>query len=245
MRQKTVKIIGLSIIGGVLSWIIDTGVDIVFFHEGPFLKQLISEVPPHQIFMRSIIFAFDFEDGSGGQSEVDLTIRNNVPEIKDIDDEKVYERKTIEIDLSDYEYDVEDSDEDLRWEVESDNDKVKLTLDGKELQIKGLDKGTSTVTVRLYDLDNEYDEETFEAFHALSPRPHWSDPIALDVAIEERAAEIIELLGKSNTHIYVAGYEKVKGMLDKAFSNILGSKEKWETRKAELIAGKKWAEIIY
>ena len=74
---------------------------------------------------------------------------------------------------------------------------------------------------------------------------HWSDPIALDVAIEERAAEIIELLGQSNTHIYVAGYENVKGMLDKAFSNILGSKEKWETRKAELIAGKKWAEIIY
>ncbi len=95
------------------------------------------------------------------------------------------------------------------------------------------------------DLTNYYDEETFEAFHALSPRPHWSDPIALDVAIEERAAEIIELLGQSNTHIYVAGYEKVKDMLDKAFSNILGSKEKWETRKAELIAGKKWAEIIY
>ena len=95
------------------------------------------------------------------------------------------------------------------------------------------------------DLTNYYDEETFKAFHALSPRPHWSDPIALDKAIEERATEIIEMLSQSNTYIFVAGYEKVNDMLNKAFSNILGSKEKWELRKAELVAGKKWAEVIY
>jgi ferredoxin--NADP+ reductase len=95
------------------------------------------------------------------------------------------------------------------------------------------------------DLTNYYDEETFEAFHALSPRPEWSDPIALDDAIEQRAAEILEMLSQTNTHIFVAGYEKVNDKLDKAFSNILGSKEKWKTRKAELIAGKKWAEVIY
>ncbi len=95
------------------------------------------------------------------------------------------------------------------------------------------------------DLANYYDEATFEAFHALSPRPHMEDPIALDTAIEDRAAEILELLKQTNTYVYVAGYEKVKDLLDKAFSNILGSKEKWKTRKAELIAGKKWAEVIY
>ncbi len=95
------------------------------------------------------------------------------------------------------------------------------------------------------DLTNYYDEDTFEAFHALSPRPHWSDPIALDSAIEERATEILEMLSQANTYIYVAGYTGIKDMLDKAFSNILGSEEKWKTRKAELIAGKKWAEIIY
>ena len=95
------------------------------------------------------------------------------------------------------------------------------------------------------DLTNYYDEDTFKAFKALSPRPHWSDPIALDAAIEERAAEIVEMLSQANTYIYVAGYEQVMDMLNKAFSKILGSKEKWETRKAELVAGKKWAEIIY
>jgi ferredoxin--NADP+ reductase len=95
------------------------------------------------------------------------------------------------------------------------------------------------------DLTNYYDEETFKAFYALSPRPEWSDPIALDAAIEERASEILDLLALSNTHVYVAGYEKIRVMLDKAFSNILGSKEKWELRKAELVAGNKWAEVIY
>lgn len=95
------------------------------------------------------------------------------------------------------------------------------------------------------DLTNYYDEETFAAFHALSPRPHWSDPIALDTAMEARAEEIRELLAQTNTYVYVAGYEKIRPMLDKAFANILGSKEKWETRKAELVAGKKWAEVIY
>jgi ferredoxin--NADP+ reductase len=95
------------------------------------------------------------------------------------------------------------------------------------------------------DLTNYYDETTFEAFHALSPRPHWSDPISLDAALEERAEEILEMLGQANTYIYVAGYEKVKENLDRAFSNIMGSKEKWALRKAELVAGRKWAEIIY
>lgn len=95
------------------------------------------------------------------------------------------------------------------------------------------------------DLTNYYDDLTFKAFHALSPRPHWSDPIALDQALEEQSKELLEMLSQSNTRVYIAGYEKIKPKLEKAFSNILGSKEKWETRKAELIAGKKWAEIIY
>lgn len=95
------------------------------------------------------------------------------------------------------------------------------------------------------DLTNYYDEATFEAFSAISPRPHMNDPIALDEALEQRAAEIVELLKLNNTYIYVAGYEKIRGLLDKSFARIMGSEDNWATRKAELIAGDKWAEIIY
>ena len=95
------------------------------------------------------------------------------------------------------------------------------------------------------DLTQYYDKDTFEAFRALSPRPHWSDPIALDEAIQDRATEVMSLLAQSSTRVYVAGYEKVSDLMDKAFAKILGSREQWETRKAELKAGGKWAEIIY
>ena len=95
------------------------------------------------------------------------------------------------------------------------------------------------------DLANYYDKGTFEAFHALSPRPHMNDPIALDEILALRGTEIVDFLGKTNTYIYVAGFKAIKDRLDAIFSVLMGSKEAWETRKAELIAGKKWAEIIY
>ncbi|MDH5381118.1 MAG: ferredoxin-NADP reductase [Cyclobacteriaceae bacterium] len=95
------------------------------------------------------------------------------------------------------------------------------------------------------DLANYYDETTFKAFLALSPRPHWNDPIALDKAVEQNAEEILEMLSKSNTHMFVAGYDKIHENLNKAFAKILGSEEKWKRRKSELIAGHKWAEVIY
>ena len=95
------------------------------------------------------------------------------------------------------------------------------------------------------DLTNYYDEGTFKAFRALSKRPEWKDPIELDASISENAEEILDIMAYSNTYIYVAGYKKINENLDRAFSLILGSKEKWKSRKAELIAGGKWAEVIY
>lgn len=95
------------------------------------------------------------------------------------------------------------------------------------------------------DLTQYYDRETFEAFHALSPRPHWADPIEIEKALEGQTEELKELLARSNTYIYVAGYENILARLNTAFSNILGSEEAWRLRKAELVAGRKWAEIIF
>lgn len=95
------------------------------------------------------------------------------------------------------------------------------------------------------DFTNYYDEETFEAFEALSPRPHVYDPIALDYALEERGEEIWNMLLNPKTHVYVAGMENIRKILNKAFSNIAGSPEKWERRKAEMMAGKRWTELVY
>lgn len=95
------------------------------------------------------------------------------------------------------------------------------------------------------DFAQYYDEETFEAFKALSPRPHWADPIAMDYALEERSEEILSMLDNPKTHIYVAGRAEIIETLDRFFGNMLGSEEKWARRKAELQAGRRWVELVY
>lgn len=95
------------------------------------------------------------------------------------------------------------------------------------------------------DFSQYYDREMFEAFRAVSPRPHWADPIAWDRAMEERSAELWKLFGLSNTYVYVAGIEKMLGELDSVFAKIAGSPELWQRRKAELRAGGRWVELVY
>ncbi len=95
------------------------------------------------------------------------------------------------------------------------------------------------------DLTNYYDEDTFEAIHALSPRPAWGDPIEINQAIEDRSDEIIEMLYKTNAYVYVAGYEKIRDVLDTEFSKSLGSEDKWNSLKADLMSEKRWVEIVY
>ena len=95
------------------------------------------------------------------------------------------------------------------------------------------------------DFARYYDEETFEAFQALSPRPNWADPIAWDYAIEERSEEILGMLDDEHTYVYVAGLVKIRDALDKVFSNMLGSADAWATKKTELKEAGRWVELLY
>lgn len=95
------------------------------------------------------------------------------------------------------------------------------------------------------DLTNYYSKDTFKAIHAFSPRPLWNDPVVLDQAIEDRSEEILEMLRLQDTYVYVAGHEKVKQGLDKAFEKVIGSAEEWKKRKTVLENEGKWVELIY
>lgn len=95
------------------------------------------------------------------------------------------------------------------------------------------------------DFKQYYDEDTFEAFSALSPRPNWADPIAWDYCFEDRADEILEMLDSPKTYVYVAGLEEVKDALDGVFARMIGSQERWQKRRAELVAGERWTELLY
>jgi ferredoxin--NADP+ reductase len=95
------------------------------------------------------------------------------------------------------------------------------------------------------DFTQYYDDETFRAFKALSPRPAWAAPIDWEGALAERGEELWKLLGQPNTYVYVAGLEKMRGELDLAFAQIAGSESKWARRSAELRAGGRWVELLY
>jgi len=95
------------------------------------------------------------------------------------------------------------------------------------------------------DFAQYYDRGTFEAFEALSPRPSWADPIAWDGAIRERGQELWRMLGDPTTRVYVAGLAPMREALEGEFSELAGSEKEWQRRKAELVAGGRWVELVY
>ena len=95
------------------------------------------------------------------------------------------------------------------------------------------------------DFTQYYDRETFQAFKALSPRPSWAAPIDWDGALAQRGEALWELILQPNTYVYVAGLEKMRDELDAAFREIAGSEQKWARRRAELVAGGRWVELLY
>jgi ferredoxin--NADP+ reductase len=95
------------------------------------------------------------------------------------------------------------------------------------------------------DFSNYYDEETFEAFKALSPRPNWADPIAWDFAIEDRADEIWRMLEDDRTYVYIAGQKAIRDALDELFGEMAESEGVWQKKKAALKEQGRWVELVY
>jgi len=95
------------------------------------------------------------------------------------------------------------------------------------------------------DIAEYLDEATFTAIEALSPRPQWDEPPALDEALKAHEEEVWRLLQAPNTWVYVAGIADIREMLDRVLAEFAGSAESWARRKAELVAGGRWAEVVY
>jgi len=95
------------------------------------------------------------------------------------------------------------------------------------------------------DFANYYDQHTFQAFKAVSPRPHWDEPAALDAALAQHQQEIWQLLLQTKTYVFIAGHESIKVMLDKTFATMAGSQQQWAKHKAVLIKQKRWLELMY
>jgi hypothetical protein len=130
---------------------------------GIYYYKLIPIPKTHDFFGDSNVFAFvfDFEDLSGGQEEVSLMIRNNFPMISSIPGKSVFVGESFNLDLGNFESDVEDSGEDLRWEVVSVGSQVEFSLNGKNLFVNGISEGNCDVVLKLFDLDGDFYEKSF------------------------------------------------------------------------------------
>lgn len=95
------------------------------------------------------------------------------------------------------------------------------------------------------DLANYYDQKTFRAFQAVSPRPRHEAPVDLDKAIECNAEEIRSLLQKPDTHVFVVGMKTALERLEHALSHIAGSPDAWREEKSVLLAQGRWSETLY
>lgn len=95
------------------------------------------------------------------------------------------------------------------------------------------------------DLKYYYDQETFKAFEALSPRAHFNVPVDLAGAMARNGDEVWTLLQDPKTYVYVAGLKQISKQLDEALVKIVGAPEPYEQQKAKMIDDGRWSELIY
>lgn len=95
------------------------------------------------------------------------------------------------------------------------------------------------------DLANYFDQPTFKAFQAVSPRPAFDAPAALDKALEQNAAEVWEMVQSPDTHVFIAGTHAMLDGIDKAMATLAGSADQWASARKALMAGGRWHELLY
>jgi ferredoxin--NADP+ reductase len=95
------------------------------------------------------------------------------------------------------------------------------------------------------DLAMYFDEKTFKAFRAVSPRPHFEAPVDLEQAIAGNAAETWAMLKRADTHVYVAGAQAMLETVERALAAAAGSPQAWRQCREALAAGGRWSEVLY
>ena len=97
----------------------------------------------------------------------------------------------------------------------------------------------------LNDFDLYYDEESFKAFNAVSPRPHLNEPVTWEDHMEDNGEDVWNMLREPNTYVYIAGLEPALESFNKTMVRVADSKSEWETVQNGLQASGRWAELIY
>lgn len=95
------------------------------------------------------------------------------------------------------------------------------------------------------DLAQYIYQPTFKAFQAISPRPLFDAPVALDKALEQNAAEVWEMMQSPDTYIYFAGVQDMQQSVEKALALTAGSEAAWLDAKDAMQTSGRWNEVLY
>jgi sulfite reductase alpha subunit-like flavoprotein len=95
------------------------------------------------------------------------------------------------------------------------------------------------------DLGLYYDRPTFQAFAAVSPRPHFGEPPAVDKLLIEHAVEVWSMLQGEGAHLYIAGPKMLLPQVDSALAQAAGSVARWTALRADLATAGRWHELLY
>jgi len=95
------------------------------------------------------------------------------------------------------------------------------------------------------DLNLYFDEKTFRAFEAVSPRPHFDEPPALDRVLADNGREVWEMIQEPKTYVYVAGQVDAEQKFAKAMSAMAGSEQAWRHKRQELVRQERYAELLH
>jgi ferredoxin--NADP+ reductase len=95
------------------------------------------------------------------------------------------------------------------------------------------------------DLGLYYDQGSFQAFEALSPRPAFDAPPALDRVLIKNAGEVWEMMESPKTFVYVAGLLESAAKFEKAMAVAAGSEENWRALRSGLVAEGRLNELLY
>ena len=95
------------------------------------------------------------------------------------------------------------------------------------------------------DLALYYDDGSFKAFEALSPRPAFDAPPALDRVLAENSREVWEMVQDPKTFVYLAGLLDAARKFQDAMSVAAGSAEAWQDMHAQLVAEGRLSELLY
>ncbi len=95
------------------------------------------------------------------------------------------------------------------------------------------------------DIKNYYDEETFKAFSGLAERPLAKEEEGLEQSLRDNAEEIWELMQQPNSHVYLAGLQKVYEVFTTEMEKLAGGKEAWENLSEQMQRKGRLSTLLY